>query len=243
MLTQMKTALALLLLCALSASQALAATYPTLTLRNNYGEQTTNSVIGGSNQLDFNFVVASANGAGVTGLSGSGVTSVFMHTSTTPATGNPNPNAGYIIVNFAKPYSAYITGAYQLATANSGSSINVTTGVSAGLAYVITAVGTTTPAGFQALGLPATVTPAVGQVFIGAGTVTTTGTGTIQVPLATGSGADDIEIVGDPTASASNTAGAQVLLESFGATNSTTTTPVAKAIADGTKVFMHFVMR
>src|ERR1017187_394412 len=47
--------------------------------------------------LDCNFVVDSANGngLGIRNLKGSGrVAQVFMHTSATPAAGNPNPVAG-----------------------------------------------------------------------------------------------------------------------------------------------------
>ncbi len=222
--------------------------YPTLVLKNNFGEQTTNYVLpGGSAQLDLSFVVDSANGNGLgvrsVKFNGVGTPKVFMHTSSTPAGGNPNPAVGYIMVQLPKAYTNYVSGYSGFVSTVSGTPINVTSGVTAGLAYVITSVGTTSVSQWQSIGLPVGVTPAVGASFIATASATATGTGVVQVPLATGSGVDHIELVGDPNTMGQATGGAIILSQVLGATNSSTTTFVAKAPADGTVVGLRFVMQ
>ena len=51
-------------------------------------------------KIDCNFVVDSADtgGLGIRLLKGSGVRNVYMHTSATAAAGNPNPAAGYALI-------------------------------------------------------------------------------------------------------------------------------------------------
>lgn len=218
---------------------------PVLVLKNNFGEQFNNSVIGGSNQLDINFIVDSTNGngLGIRSLKGNAVAAVYMHTSATPAAGNPNPAVGYILVQFAKSYSGYVSGYSGYGAPLSGSSINVTTGVTQGLAYVITSLGTTPASQFQVLGFPATETPAVGAAFIASTTTTATGTGTLQVPLATGAGVLHIEAVGDPNqTSIASSGGGQMVLVNLAATNSSTTTLVATAPANNTVIGLRFTM-
>lgn len=64
--------------------------------------------------------------------------------------------------------------------------------------YVITALGTSTQANWQAVGLPANITAAVGVSFFATVTGGGTGTGTVQAAATAGSGIDHIEVVGDP---------------------------------------------
>ena len=184
-----------------------------LILKNRFGEQSYNYVIGGSNQIDCSFIVDSANGngLGIRSLKGSGCAAVYMHTSATPAASNPNPAAGYILIQLASNYAGYLGGYSGFVSPVSGTPINVTTGVTAGLAYIITSIGTTTAAGLQALGLPPGLTPTVGQSFIATSTTTTTGTVTIEVPAA-GAGAFDMDVVGDANLSVSATGGAYILV-------------------------------
>src|SRR5271165_7105201 len=66
--------------------------------------------------IDCNFIVDSANGNGLgirslkpTGAA-NGIASIYMHTSATPAPGNPNPAPGYIVVNFSDSYFGYLGG-------------------------------------------------------------------------------------------------------------------------------------
>jgi|SRR5271166_6123419 len=238
-----KFSLGVLALLAISIS--VQAAVPVLILKNNFGEQTNNFVNGGSNQLDVNFVVDSTNGngLGIRSLKGAAAANVYMHTSATPAVGNPNPAVGYILVEFKKPYSGYVSGYSGYVSTVSGTPINVTTGVTAGLAYIITSVGTTTAAGFQSLGLPLGLTPTAGQAFIAPATATTTGSGQIEVPLATGSASDHIEVVGDPNQTANpSVAGASMVLVNLAATSSGVTTFVATAPAAGTVIGLRFTM-
>lgn len=156
--------------------------------------------------VDCNFVVekAQGNGLGIQNLKGQGVQNVFMNTSATPGLGpngllNPNPPAGYIIVQFADNFNRYYGGFSGFVSPLSGSSILVASaGVTAGLTYVITIVGTTTYAGWLSLGMPPGIQPAVGVSFTATASITATGTGAVQVINAAGSGVNHIEVVGDP---------------------------------------------
>lgn len=152
-----------------------------------------------------NFIVdaTNGNGLGVRSVKSNGyVENVFMHTSATPGAGpngyvNPNPASGYILIQMKNNYKVYLGGMSGFSGPLSGTPINVTTGVTTGLAYVIVSLGTTTLAQWQRLGLPIGVTPAVGVAFIAKATTTATGTGTIEVPATAGSGITSVEIVGD----------------------------------------------
>lgn len=196
--------------------------------------------------LDCNFTVAAADsaGLGLTGLKGPGVAAVYMHTSTTPAAGNPNPASGYFIVQLQDNYYKYFTGLMGLITPASGTPILVASaGVVANTTYVITVVGTTTTAGWQSLGVPVGVTPAVGVAFVAIATTTAAGTGAVQVPHVNGTGVTQIEMIGIPgttlsTTSANGTpvASPYIMGRFIGPTNSSTTTPIAVAPRDGSIV-------
>lgn len=218
---------------------------PSLILKNRFGEQSYNYVMGGSNQVDINFIVDSTNGNGfgVRSLKGSGAHRVYMHTSATPAAGNPNPAVGYILIQLASNYAGYIGGYSGFVSPVSGTPINVTTGVTAGLAYIITSLGTTPASGFTTLGLPAGITPAVGASFIAPANAVATGTGTIEVPAAAGAGpGQTFDVIGDPNLEVGATSGAFILVRCLGATNSSTTTLQATAPVDGSTVGMRFVL-
>lgn len=195
--------------------------------------------------IDCSFIVdaANGNGLGLRSVKGSGmIKAIYMHTSSTPATGNPNPASGLILVQLKDNYQRYLGGTSGMISPVSGTPILVTTGTTAGLAYTIVTVGTTTAAQWQKLGLPIGVTPAVGASFIAIATTTATGSGVIEVPKATGSGIASIEVVGDPnmtiapSASSSAGIGGSIVLVCLAATNSSTTTQVATAPADGTVI-------
>lgn len=219
---------------------------PTLVLENQFGEVSNNFVKGGSSQVFCNFIVDSANGngLGIRSLKGSGVKAVYMHTSSTPAAGSPNPLAGYIAVQLAAGYGGYENGTFGFGSPVSGTPINVTSALTVGQAYVITTVGTTTQAQWETLGLQAGLVPAVGQAFSAITATPTVGTGAVEVPLATGSTMGHIEIVGDPNQSVQPTdgSGAWFLLQCLTATNSSTTTLKALAPVDGTVIGLTFNM-
>lgn len=220
--------------------------FPLQVSKNQFGEQSNSYIIGGSNPLSCSFVVDSANvnGLGLKNLSGAGIGQIFMNTSQTPAAGSPNPAVGLIMIQLAKGYSAFQFADASLQSPVSGTPINVTTGTTKGLAYVIQTLGTTALDQWQKLGLPVGITPAVGASFIAIATTTATGTGTIEVPKATGSGVYALELIGDPSLSAlpSDGSGAWVLLQALAATSSSVATPLRTAPADGTEIRLQFVM-
>lgn len=220
---------------------------PSLVLENQFGEVSNNFIKGGSSQLSCSFTVAAADagGAGITGLvTSGGIKSVFMHTSQTPAAGNPNPAVGYILVELASNYLGFSKFNYDLVAPKSGSDVNISSGLSANGVYQITAVGTSTAANWQAIGLPVGIVPAVGVVFTASTASAGTGTGTVQAIAAAGSTLGHIELVGNPStmANPSDNSGASLYLVALGATNSSTTTLVAHAPADGTQISLSLNM-
>lgn len=173
-------------------------------------------------KVDMQFAVTPTNGLGVTSLKSNGwVRNVFMHTSTTPASNNgalnPNPANGYALIQFNNNFNKYL-GGFQFASAPViGSNLTSTT---TGLAYIITAVGTTTAAQWAAAGLPIGVSAAVGVSFIAIATGALGGNGTVKVPGQ--SGISSAEVVGDPNLSIANSnisanGGAYVLVQFLGA--------------------------
>lgn len=190
--------------------------------------------------LDCNFVVDSTNGngLGIRNLKGGYVANVYMHTTSTPAVGSPNPASGVIVVQLQDGYSRYF-GGFSGAISNLGSSVTATT---ANVAYVITSLGTATTAQFNAVGLPAGFTPAVGAAFIASASATIGGSATVAPSLSTGSGVDHVELLGDPNATiAPNRAisqalqGSQLIAQTFNA--GSIATP-----ADGTVISLSFYL-
>jgi hypothetical protein len=157
--------------------------------------------------LDCNFVVDSTNGNGygLRNIKGAYISTVYMHTSTTPVAGSPNPEAGIIYVQLDDNYNTYLGGFSGFSNPLSGTPITVSTGSSLtiGAPYTITSLGTTTQAQWVALGVPSTITAAPGVAFIAAAT-SGSGTGTVQAPLSTGAGIDHMELIGDPSTMNSN---------------------------------------
>ncbi len=156
---------------------------------------------------------------------------------------NPNPAAGYCLVQFKNNFNYVLSGSNSIVSPVSGTPILVTTGVTAGLAYIIVSLGTTSLAQWQKLGVPAGLTPSVGMSFIAPATTTATGTGAIEVPSV--SGITSIETVGDPNQSSNNSniaanGGAWVLLQFLGATSSSVTTLIPTAPAAGSVISMRF---
>ena len=153
--------------------------------------------------VDCNFIVDSANGngLGIRSLKGQGVANVFMHTSATPGKGsngqlNPNPAAGYILVQLADNFQRYYGGFAGFEGPVTSPSQTSTT---SGNPYVVTSLGTATAAQWLAAGVPPGVTPAVGVAFVATATGTIGGSATVGSPSA--SGIDHIEAVGDPNLS------------------------------------------
>lgn len=171
-------------------------------------------------EISLNFIVDSANGngLGIRSLKSNGyVKNVFMHTSAVLAgSGNPNPAVTYAVIQLAGNFNRYIGGYQGIALTLASSNLTSTT---AGNAYVITSIGTTTLAQFQAAGLPKGLIPAVGQSFIAIATGAIGGTGTVGAPGAVSTLTSTV--VGDPnlTLSNSNSAangGGQIIVQFSG---------------------------
>lgn len=201
--------------------------------------------------IDCNFIVDSTNGngLGIRSLKGPTISNVYMHTSATPAAGNPNPQAGVIVVQLADNYNRSLSGFSSIVSPLSGSNIAVSgSSLTANNAYIITVVGTSTAADWAALGVPIGVTPAPGVTFIAAATGAGSGSGQVQASLATGSTIGSIETLGDPNttiaplASANQGFGAQIILGAFSATNSSTTTKVLTAPANNSVISLAFYL-
>lgn len=209
----------------------------------NAGHDYSNLV--GPVKIDLQFTVDNSNGLGITSLKSNGyVRNVFMHTTTTPSSNdgytNPNPAAGYAWVQLKYSFNKFVGFRWSDQSPNSGSSILVTTGTTAGLAYTITVVGTTTEAAWHTLGVPPGVTPAVGVSFIAPATATAAGTGAMQVPATAGSGIEVVDVIGNPNVSISNSSitangGAWVLVRFLAAL--TITAPAAGSIFSLTALF------
>lgn len=198
-------------------------------------------------KIDCNFIVDSSNGngLGIRSLKSNGwIRNVFMHTSSTPGANNgvtnPNPAAGYALIQFKQNFNVYLGGFSGFVSPVSGSALTSTTQHDA---YIITSLGTATLAEWQAAGLPAGLTPTVGQSFIATATGTIGGSATVEVPSV--SGITSLEVVGDPNQSIANSSiatngGAYVLVQFLAPTSSSVTTPVATAPANNSTVGMSF---
>ncbi len=168
-----------------------------------------------------NFTVTPTNGLGVTSVKSNGYANyVFMHTSTTPTASNgitnPNPANGYAMVGLKNNFNKFLGLRWEIdapATSTSTASTVI------GSVYTITLVGTTTAAQWHAVGLPAWLTPAVGQSFVATATQAIGGTGTVGVPGLANIG--QVSVVGNPdqTIASSNIAtyGGAYLILQFGA--------------------------
>ena len=196
--------------------------------------------------VECNFVVDSANGngLGIRSLKSNGyIENVFMHTSATPGSNNghlnPNPAVGLALVQFKNNFNYYL-GGFSGFVSPVGSSGASTT---AHAATIITSLGTATLAQWQAVGLPAGLTPSVGMSFVATASGTVGGSATVAGPSV--SGITSFEVVGDPNQSLNNSniasnAGAYVLVQLLGATSSSVTTLIPTAPANGSVLGMSF---
>lgn len=165
--------------------------------------------------IHLTFTVDSTVGSGVRSVKSNGyVDSVYMHTSTTPTEGSPNPATGYAVIRFTNNFNYYLN---TLASEVKPTTSNTTTHVLPHNTYVITAVGDTDEADtWTELGLPAGFTPAVGASFIGLTDGYTPTDGYVGLPAA--QNIDAVSVVGQPQATISNSAvgengGASIVLQ------------------------------
>lgn len=173
--------------------------------------------------VTMNFTVTSTNAAGITNLKGATVANVFMHTSTTPVAGNPNPASGTILVQLQDNYRSLLDfKSAVIQSPNSGSAVKIdNAAMTAGVAYTITVLGDASLAKWQSIGLPIGVTPAVGVSFIATsdGGLANTSTSRVQASAAAGSGVASVEIVGNtnlaiaPNRLSGQSYGSQIILQ------------------------------
>lgn len=192
--------------------------YPTLLLKNQFGEQSNNVMIGGSSQIKATFVVNStdSDGFGITGLEAQGIDNIYMHTSATPDAGNPNPIAGYILAKLSQGFASFQSLQSTVTPPQSGSSLLVASaGLSVGSVYVITILGTTSQAQWEILGVPHGFTAALGFAFVALAT-SCTGTGAVQIPKIGGTAIVSINPVGNPSVgSLDDGSGGSILLACY----------------------------
>lgn len=194
--------------------------------------------------LDCNFIVDSANGngLGLRSLKGPLIANVYMHTSSTPAVGNPNPAAGVIVVQLQDNYNRYLSGFSGFISPIATPAATVVSGS----AYVLTSAGTATAAQLQAAGIPlaniqsAQLTTAglaslVGIAFVAIESATIGGSATAA--LSTASGIDHIEGIGNPNLAflASVQGGGLLVFQCLAA-------GVLTAPADGTVISLAFLL-
>jgi hypothetical protein len=186
------------------------------------------------------FIVDHANGNGLglrslKNVKGNLVSNVYMNTSATPATGNPNPAAGLILVEFAAPFNQYNGGFYGFVAPVSGTPVAVdVTNLTPGKAYTIVSVGTSTLTDWETLGVPLGVVPAVGVTFIALVSGAGSGSGMVELPATAGANCGTIQALGDPNTTLNESNGASMVLACY------SNSPVIAAPADGTVIGLTF---
>lgn len=138
----------------------------------------------------------------------------------THVAGTPGP--GTIVVRLQDAYNRLYTGGHAIVSPVSGTALKIdNSALTAGVAYIISTLGSSTAAQWHALGVPAGVTPAVGVAFIASsvGAGANSSTSRVMATAAAGSSVASIETVGDanlsanPNPSANQGFGAQIILQ------------------------------
>lgn len=145
-------------------------------------------------------------------------------------------------IKFQDNYNALFGVQAMLQAPVSGSNVAVT-GVTPGVVYQITVLGTTTTAQWVTAGVPAGITPAVGVAFLAA--ATSSGTG--QVKILGASGVNTVEIVGVTNTQLAPTGGSvymggYVIVKCIGPTASGDTTPIAVDPASGSALYLQMYL-
>lgn len=122
------------------------------------------------------------------------------------AVGSPNPAAGLLYVQLQDNYNRYLDSFANFLSPLSGSDLGVTSGLTPGVVYVITALGTTTTANWQTLGVPTGTAPAVGVAFMALVAGAGAGNGTVKAVGV--SGVSGLEMIGNPNLQIQSTSAA-----------------------------------
>lgn len=129
------------------------------------------------------------------------VTLSATNTITQPAGAS---GGGVIVVQLQDNYNSLLSRFRAIISPSSASALKVdNSALTAGVAYIISTLGNASLAKWQALGVPAGVTPAVGVSFIAAsnGGAGNTSTSRVMASAIAGSGILRIELIGDPNLS------------------------------------------
>lgn len=195
--------------------------------------------------ISCNFVVDSTNGngLGIRSLKGAGVKAVYMHTSATPAAGNPNPAPGTILVQLQDNYNRVLGSFNSIVSPVSGTPLTATT---ANTTYVIVSLGTATLAQWRAKGLPVGITPAVGVAFIATATGTIGGSAAVETVVSSGisalEGVGDSNLMNALNPAAPATQGMNLIVNCLAATSSSVTTLIPTAPVNGTVIALSFYL-
>jgi len=192
------------------------------------------SLVPALSKLNLQFTVGATGAVTASSTQGSGISSVTR------------VSAGIYKILLQDNYYKFLNFDWNMISPSSGSDLGVTAlgaELTIGVAYVITTLGTTTTANWVTLGVPSSVTPAVGVAFVAAATGAGTGTGKVQLPLATGSGISVVEPIGNPNLTIKNQSNPYMLIQCLAPTNSSTTTLVATDPASGSIFQMDLWMR
>lgn len=156
-------------------------------------------------KLDLSFIVNPTDtaGLGITSLKSNGyVQNVFMHTSATPGSNNgqlnPNPAVGLALICLRNNFNAFLGLSGSITSTGQTSTKIDNSALVAGNAYVISTLGNASLAVWQAVGVPAGVTPAVGVSFIAISDGGSANTSTSRVMVPNPSGIFRIESFGNP---------------------------------------------
>lgn len=169
-------------------------------------------------------------------IGSSGATSSLTGAYVTSVT---RQGAGAYKIVLDDKYSKLYSLTAQCSAITTGSALNISDGLTSGKMYVINAVGTSTAANWQAVGLPTGITPAAGVAFVASTSSAGTGTGTVKA--VTASGVQKIELVGSPQL-APSTGGAVIMIQCFAPTDATTTTLIPADPASGSTLSIQMLL-
>lgn len=207
--------------------------------------------------IECNFVIdhANGNGLGIRSLKSNGyIENVFMNTSASPGSNNgflnPNPAAGYAVIQFKNNFNYYLGGFSGFVSATQTSTKVDNSALVVGGAYVIAVLGSSSLADWQAIGFPKGFVPAVGAAFVATavGVPGEANTSTSRVMVSKPSGIMCVEALGDPNQTIANSsiasnAGAQMIVQFLAPTltvNAYGQPMIATAPVDGAVCGMSF---
>jgi len=143
-------------------------------------------------------------------------------------------SAGTYQVQLKDPYAKLLAASGYLVSPATGSAITAGSFVS-GTLYQIVSLGTTN---FNSVGLPANLTPAVGQVFVATGV----GSGTGTVKAVSLSGINNVELASPLMNATQAQNGSYLIMQCQGPTSGTSTVPKATDPTQGSLLVLEFYM-